>query len=389
MKQDNQLRIALELIKSWSGNEPLHNHLTNEFRKHKQFGSRDRRLYSSLAYSWQRIGKLAIEMPPEKRLALASFLCNDVDNKIRTFLVEKYLPEGMSLLDATTEERLAYVDQNIDKKHTIFPIEMSLSDGVEMTEIISSMLTRPLVFIRITKGKEEDVDQELSQLYVTVDGIELPSGTRALAPGARLDDSFAVNKGYIEIQDLSSQLTGNFINPEKHETCWDACCGSGGKSLMLLNKFPSLYFHASDVRKSMLQNYSERLKKHGYSNFKTYEANLEEKGLEVPKTDFIVADVPCSGSGTWARTPEQAISFNDEVLASYIMKQQLIMKNIISSGKKGQSLFYITCSIFKAENEDQIEKLEDAGLVSIKNKKMIIGSRHGADSLFVAELEIV
>ena len=70
----------------------------------------------------------------------------------------------------------------------------------------------------------------------------------------KLDSLKSFNKGHFEIQDISSQQTGNFFKPQPNEHWYDCCAASGGKSLLLHSIEPSIHITVSDKRNSILEN---------------------------------------------------------------------------------------------------------------------------------------
>ena len=74
---------------------------------------------------------------------------------------------------------------------------------------------------------------------------------------------------------------------------------------------------------------------------------------------MIIADVPCTGSGTWGRTPEQLYYFEDRKIEEYASLQKQIVTNVISHLAPGGYFLYITCSVFKKENEEAIDFIKD------------------------------
>jgi 16S rRNA (cytosine967-C5)-methyltransferase len=100
--------------------------------------------------------------------------------------------------------------------------------------------------------------------------------------------------------------------------------------------------------------------------------------------DFIIADVPCSGSGTWARTPEQLKFFHQEKIAQYALLQQQIVSNAIPSLAKGGYLLYITCSVFKKENEENVNFIQKNLNLELLKSDYLKGYQMQADTLFAA-----
>jgi 16S rRNA (cytosine967-C5)-methyltransferase len=80
----------------------------------------------------------------------------------------------------------------------------------------------------------------------------------------------------------------------------------------------------------------------------------------INSANLIIADLPCSGSGTWRRTPEERIKPLN--LEGFTQKQFKIIENILELKKASNSsyfIYYLTCSIFSAENEETIQSLKE------------------------------
>jgi 16S rRNA (cytosine967-C5)-methyltransferase len=118
-------------------------------------------------------------------------------------------------------------------------------------------------------------------------------------------------------------------------------------------------------------------------------ADLTSQGnipFSLPMMDVVITDVPCSGSGTWSRTPEGLYYFQQEQLNKFISLQRAIVEQAISKLKKDSWLVYITCSVFKDENEVQISFFEKALGLECVHMQYHIGYQHRADTLFSALL---
>ncbi|MBP6370972.1 MAG: methyltransferase domain-containing protein, partial [Ferruginibacter sp.] len=168
---------------------------------------------------------------------------------------------------------------------------------------------------------------------------------------------------------------------------WDCCSGSGGKSLLLYDKLrASIQLHVSDIRESILKNLSLRFEAAGVKAYKIFVADLtaENKPFANEVFDIILCDVPCSGSGTWARTPEQLFFFNEKKLTEFTQRQQKILSHAISCLDNNGLLFYITCSVFTAENENIVQWALSKYNVSLQQQQYFKGYLQNADNMFVA-----
>ncbi len=197
------------------------------------------------------------------------------------------------------------------------------------------------------------------------------------------------------VQDLSSQQTGDFIREAaaaiaprmKGPLVWDCCAASGGKSLLAFDIIGNMELTVSDVRKSILENLQERFNKAGVKTYQSMLADLSKplKGIK-PQYDMIIADVPCSGSGTWGRTPEEMHFFSAEKLSEYSALQKRIIANTVPALLPGGQYLYFTCSVYEEENEAAINYLVQHFGYRLNRMENIKGFHHRADTMFAAWL---
>lgn len=375
----SHLQTAQLLIENFKNEQPFSLYIKNYFRVNKKFGSRDRKTISQACYNYFRIGNVLLELPFEERLQLANFLIDGIDEQ-NIFGITTNLDER--LVAFTTK----YPDFNFN---AIFPLADEL-EALNKTDFIKSILTRPRVFIRIRKNFEAEVVKELTEN--NFEFFQLSSTTLSFDQQVKLTETKSFEKGLFEIQDYSSQQTGMFFNAKPNEVWWDCCAGSGGKSLLFKDAFPEVELVISDVRPSILKNTGERLKKANAKKYQLAECDMLAPQLSHQikgKTfDGIIIDAPCSGSGTWARTPENSLHFKLTTLKHFQSRQLAIVKNAIHYLKPGGQLIYITCSAFKAENEEVVKDLTSTTKLQLKTSKLIIGAGQQSDTMYVAAFTI-
>jgi len=101
--------------------------------------------------------------------------------------------------------------------------------------------------------------------------------------------------------------------------------------------------------------------------------------------DVILCDAPCTGSGTWSRTPEQLHFFDERKIESYAALQKKITSSVVPQLRPGGFFLYITCSVFRKENEEVAEFIKNNKVdLELIKMELLKGYDKKADTLFVA-----
>ena len=272
-----------------------------------------------------------------------------------------------------------------------FPLTDLLSDAINKDVFIASHKEQPLLFVRVRPWQKETVIAKLKASAIPFESI----GEDALSfiNTTTIQDVLAINKEVV-IQDLSSQAIANLLKhiPTKQGKpmmVWDACAASGGKTILLFDFLSNINIHISDIRISILANAEKRLHEAGIRPASVQVIDLTEP-FEIKKQfDVVLADVPCSGSGTWGRTPEQLAFFNKVQLDKYTALQSQIVTHLIPSVAIGGYLLYATCSVYKSENEDRVASIMATGQFKLIEQAYYKGYTQKADTLFGALLQRV
>lgn len=386
MKAFHQLTTFKNIIESYKQDQPLHRFLAQYYRLNKQMGSKDRKIASRLVYNFFRLGNALVSLEIQERLIVAEFLGNEISNSF----ISHYKPEWNELMHLPLNDKLGVVKSTYSqfKESDLFPFSDHFSASLDNELFFKSILVQPDLFIRVKRGAEKRVLRLLTEAEINVQVLAeqtfgLPNRTKV--------ENIIPDKGLYEIQDLSSQKVGEYFSPHKWDKWWDCCAASGGKSLLLYDQQPDIKLLVSDNRESILENLDERFK---YAGIKVYQKKVldltqdQSQYLHDYQFDGIIIDAPCTGSGTWGRTPEMISQFQEHSIRFFQELQRKIAKNVVKYLKPGKPLIYITCSVFKEENEEQVAWFEKEFGLKIEKQQLIKGYEHKADTMFVARLSL-
>jgi 16S rRNA (cytosine967-C5)-methyltransferase len=163
----------------------------------------------------------------------------------------------------------------------------------------------------------------------------------------RLEELTVFQDGFLEVQDEASQMACLLLAPGLAGKMLDYCAGGGGKSLLIASANPNLKVFVHDHEPKRMRDIPVR---------------FGRAGLAVPTKwdqfdrdfDLVLADVPCTGSGTWRRQPERRWQCDQNELTGLLATQAKILRKTSALVRPGGFLAYMTCSLFQVENMDQV-----------------------------------
>ncbi len=267
-----------------------------------------------------------------------------------------------------------------------------LSDGIDPVLFPNSHLRQPDLFLRIRPGRQKTVLQKLSDQRLPYQLIA--DSCLALTNASKIDAVLDIDKEVV-VQDYSSQQIAGFFQLITYNlqpiTLWDCCAASGGKSLLACDLIKNIQLTVSDVRPSILRNLKSRFENAGIKNYHSFVGDIAGDKFKIHPHDtvgtkfkIILCDAPCSGSGTWGRTPEQLYFFKEEKINEYAALQKKIVANVIPYIENGGHLLYITCSVFKKENEEVVAFIQNNPKLELIKMELLKGYDKKADSMFAA-----
>lgn len=226
-----------------------------------------------------------------------------------------------------------------------------LFDKIGDAELLKALNTPASADFRVNRGTRDAALQQLEAegLYLRKTPYS-PLGIRADSR-INLNNCMAYQDGIIEVQDEASQLVSLLCDVTPELKTIDYCCGAGGKSLAIAALLRGKgRIAAHDIDPARLEQLYPRMKRLGISNITPLKTTEVGEGYQR----FIV-DAPCSGSGTWRRSPDAKYRLTPQRLEELCRIQAEILETAYPKVAAGGRLIYITCSILPDENELNIQ----------------------------------
>jgi 16S rRNA (cytosine967-C5)-methyltransferase len=332
--------LDIVITSARSKGAPADRIIADYFRTRRYAGSKDRRAVRDLVY---RAIRLCGPVPASGRAAMLAVAAQD-EAVAALFDGSPHGPAPRAEGEETASTGLA-------PKWLAAALRASDLDGRE----IAALLDRAPLDVRVNALK---ADRAAIDLPEAGEPLASAQGLR-FANGTPVEQWHAYEQGLVEVQDLGSQLIVEALPVSPGDTIIDLCAGGGGKTLALaarLGNAASLV--AADTDKRRLGNLAPRAARAGAAVDHTV---LLDPGREMAalapfkgKADHVLVDAPCSGSGTWRRSPEGRWRLDKGELARLNGLQDHVLSIAAQLVRPGGSIAFVTCSLLDAEGPDRI-----------------------------------
>lgn len=347
MQKGAQYQAVWELISEiFKDKIPADNIINAYVRERKYIGSKDRRFITETVWKIIRNRrKLVFDAGSnEPRRVLLTYL---QDEDFDLLCGGEY---GLAPLSKEEKEWLKRRNEEVYPAAVEAECPDWLFDKVKDIHLLKALNEPASADLRLNKGSRARVIEQLQGegLYF----VPTPYSSIGIRSAERvnLNNCVAYKEGVIEVQDEASQLAAILADVRPEHKIIDYCCGAGGKSLtmaFLMNRQGKIQIH--DINRSRLEAVKERA------------VRLDVKNLEIIEEvgdrdyDRFVVDAPCSGTGTWRRSPDAKYRLTPETLKELNKTQAELLEKAFNHIRRGGRVVYITCSILRDENEDIIE----------------------------------
>ncbi|MCW3127680.1 MAG: methyltransferase protein [Bacteroidetes bacterium] len=364
-------------------------------QSNKKWGARDRNFIAENLYSLIRYQRLY-------SYAMGLSGIDSVESAWKAFGAH-LISEGYELLAWTEWEGIdaSGVKEKIEEGKAIRKIRESVPDWLDERgmaelgdkwegELHALNETAPLcIRVNRLKATKESVIDFLETENIPFRLDEEATDAIIIEVKKNLRGTYAYKSGWFEIQDVSSQLVAQMLDPRPRMTVIDACAGAGGKTLHIASLMQNKgEINAIDVYEDKLRELDSRARRNGAA---IITPTFYIEGMENQfrgNADRLLLDVPCSGMGVLRRNPDTKQKLTPEMLDEYIALQEDLLHRYSIMLRQGGILVYATCSIFPSENEKQIEKfLAKNSSFKVIEERKISPRETGNDGFYICKLE--
>ncbi|CDB69219.1 sun protein [Eubacterium sp. CAG:252] len=283
----------------------------------------------------------------------------------------------------------------------------------EIEDILAGMKKDKKTYIRCNtlKGSTDYIKKILEEEGVTVTEVSGLSYAYEISGYDYLTALKSFNEGLYQIQDISSMMAGEYVKPSTDSLIVDVCAAPGGKSINAALKLAEAAYDNKDIpesgiSKEVLKGITGRVIARDVSDYKASLIDDNVARLGIPyidvevhnalefdeelegKADIVIADLPCSGLGIMGRKPDIRYNITKEKIDDIISLQRDILKVVSRYVKTGGTLVYSTCTINRAENEDNADWICNTLGFSKDGeyRQMLPSAKADNDGFFVAGL---
>ncbi len=225
-------------------------------------------------------------------------------------------------------------------------------------ELCKSSNETPWITVRCNTVK---TTPEILFEQLKAENIEVSSGLYMkeaiyMSKTSYIRDSKAFQQGLFQVQDESSMIVGQILDPQPHEVIIDVCAAPGGKTTHCAQKMNNQgKILARDIHEHKLHLIDENCKRLGIDIVITQQKDASMIDPDQKTVDRIMIDAPCSGLGIIRKKPD--IKWNKDLMdiSSLVELQRKILHASSHYVKPGGILVYSTCTICKVENENNVE----------------------------------
>lgn len=290
-----------------------------------------------------------------------------------------------------SEDEIRYLSVKYSYEPWIIELWLKEYDADFTEALLAAGNRTPDLVIRVNslKTTREALKQRLlADGYLASDGLLCKAALHV--EGTGLLEGKLYESGLFSVQDESSMLAVDTLDPCPGETVMDVCAAPGGKTLYIAEKMQNMgKVDARDIYKWKLSLIEKEAGRLGISVVatKTWDAAQIDFSMEE-KADRVLVDAPCSGLGVIRRKPEIKYKKKNEIDALLPEKQLAILSASSKYVKPGGILVYSTCTISSHENQEVVKNFLKANPDFSKEEELqLFPNVHNTDGFYICKMK--
>lgn len=389
MKPAARLQAVIDILDRWAhaapqqskNRPPMDRLLAAWARENRYAGSKDRAAIADRVYGvlrrWRSLGAVGGVDGGARARVLAALLAEGEGGAAISALFngDRHAPSPLTEAERAMLSAPPPADAPPDWPDWLLPaLEASVADP---RAEIAAQTARAPVDLRVNAARaDRAAAQDRLRAEAAAAGMVVAGEPVTAAPGPvspwclRLSAPAPVQRlplvedGWIEPQDAASQAIALLAAAAAQDAgagageaprVLDLCAGGGGKALAMAAALgPSARIDAFDIDPARMADIAPRARRAGATITPITSADL---GRRAGAYDLVLIDAPCSGSGAWARNPDAKWRLTPDRLAALQETQAAVLRRGAALVRPGGALIYATCSLLRAENEDQAKRL--------------------------------
>ncbi|MCW4049445.1 MAG: RsmB/NOP family class I SAM-dependent RNA methyltransferase [Candidatus Bathyarchaeota archaeon] len=288
--------------------------------------------------------------------------------------------------------------------HPNWYVKYLLDNFEEAEEMMRHIDVPDYLRINTLKADASILDQLYADGFQLFEEPMLRNTYRVLAGSGRLSESRLFQEGAFIIQDKASILVGEIASPKPSDTVLDICAAPGAKTSHLAQLMDNKGRIVSvDYDKRRLDSWERLIDRLGVENAYSHLGDATKpEGLPPVEADLVVLDPPCTGTGTFNKSPSSKWRLTQRSIERMASLQRRMIENASTHVKPGGSLVYSTCSVTVEENEgvvnwflgkhpefrlvDAVPRIGSSGLGDLVEAQRLYPHLHLCNGFFVAKL---
>ena len=259
--------------------------------------------------------------------------------------------ENIALPDKN-KDLIKYLEIKYSTPRTVVEYLIKDYGNHEAEEILEAFEEKRPLVARATKNREDLIKKlEAEGVRVSTDTI-FPESLKILELDS-LSYLESFEEGDFVLQDESSQFIGKIVGLPKGARVLDLCAAPGGKSLLFAGMEEVDEIISCDISESKTELIEDNIRRIGTDKIRAVvnDASLYNPDF-VDGFDLVICDLPCSGLGVMGRKRDIKYNVTEDKIRELAKLQRTILENAVRYVKKGGRLIYSTCTMTKAENEE-------------------------------------